>query len=134
MFAPEVKLGVLWRDGHMCGMTDYPGCPGGPAEQVNHRLNRGTGGGGDDTVNNGCAIHDVCNGLLESDSKFAAEARRRGVKLVAGDDPESVPLWSVLFGQWLWLRGGAGLLTGCRDAGLSARDERWLNGGLVQSR
>lgn len=132
MFTAEVRRGVLWRDAYVCGMEGAQGCPGGPAFEVNHRRNRGTGGGGDDTPNNACAIHTVCNGRLESDSVFAVEARRRGVKLITGDDPEMVPIWSALFGQWLRLRGGAALLTGCCDAALSARDERWLNGGLVQ--
>lgn len=131
VFASDVKLGILWRDGAHCGMEGADGCPGGPADQVNHRLNRGAGGGGDDTPNNGCAIHGTCNGLLESDSEFASEGRRRGVKLVAGDDPEAVPFWSVFFMQWLWLRQGRALPTGDADFSLSARDERWLGNGVV---
>jgi hypothetical protein len=132
VFPAGLKVGVLLRDGMRCAMDGADGCPGGVARDVNHRRNRGAGGGGDDTANNACTVHSVCNGLLESSSEFAGEGRRRGVKLVAGDDPERVPYWSPMFDQWTWLRGGVMEMTGVRDSSLSARDERWMRDGLVQ--
>lgn len=120
-FSTVEHAAILLRDGGICVMSGADDCPGGEATEVNHRRNRGMGGGGDSSLANGVAIEAACNGLLEADADFAAEGLRRGAKLLPGDDPERVPVWSPFFGQWVFL--GASLrLSGDRDARRSARD------------
>ena len=97
-FTPEQKLAVLMRDGYKCPMCGHV------AREVNHRGNRGHGGFlGANTLDNGCAICHECNGLIESDAEFAAEARRRGVKISRYDVPDMVRFLSPLFGMWVYL-------------------------------
>ena len=92
-FTPEVKSGILMRDGHQCLMSGAPGCRGRADHDPNHRLNRGMGGStgvGINDPSNGCAICGACNIGIESIPELAEEARRRGVKLEQGADPTRV--------------------------------------------
>lgn len=97
-FTPEQTAAVLMRDGYKCAMC------GERARVANHRSNRGSGGfKGGNTLANACALCHDCNGLIESDAEFAAEARRRGVKLSRYDDPTVIRYLSPLFGMWVYL-------------------------------
>lgn len=127
-FSPAEKGYILIRDGGMCAMFGAPGCDGDRADEVNHRLNRKAGGSRlRNGMGNGVSIASLCNGHLESDAEFAEEGRRRGVKLVEGQDPEQVPVWSPFFRQWVLLTDGALDFTGITDPTLDARlAEEWL--------
>lgn len=82
---------IFTRDGHACvccGITE-----GQAALTVHHRRNRGMGGNTQvNTVAYGIVCCWVCNGLQETSAKRAAEARARGWKLCAGQDPTDVPV------------------------------------------
>lgn len=129
-FPPDVREGILMRDGELCAMLGTPGCPGKRADEANHRLGRGMGGSTAELVNdpaNGCATEHHCNWALEVVAEFAEEGRRRGVKLEAGADPTRVPLWSPFFRQWLVLARDGAHLTGVTDPTLDARRaDDWL--------
>lgn len=125
-FAPDVRDGILLRDGGLCAMLGTPGCRGQKADEANHRLNRGMGGTSLEAVSshpsNGCALEHDCNWRLEHSAEFAEAGRRRGVKLEAGQDPLSVPMWSVFFRQWVAFDVAGGMhLTGDVDVSRDAR-------------
>lgn len=132
-FTPEVKSGILMRDGHQCLMSGAPGCRGRADHDPNHRLNRGMGGStgvGINDPSNGCAICGACNIGIESIPELAEEARRRGVKLEQGADPTRVPLWHPFYHQWVVLTPMGLLLTGIGDPTLDARRaNEWLTDG-----
>lgn len=96
-FTREQKQIILWRDGDLCCMCRQR------ATEANHRANRGAGGSKyRNTLPNGCALCTICNGRIESDAEYAAEARRRGVKLDSWDDPEAEPWLSPLYQLPVW--------------------------------
>lgn len=115
-FTPAQSAGILMREGHTCALADVnPRCTR-RATVANHRLNRGAGGSKErNSTDNGCALCDQCNGDIESDAALAEIARHRGVKLRQGDDPRTVALWSIFYGQWVQLVGDALFLTGETD-------------------
>jgi hypothetical protein len=87
------------RDGHRCAFHG-PYCD--TATLVpQHRANRGMGGRASLMVIENllwsCAEY---NGRIESDAKWANEARARGIKISTHHDPSQVPVW--MFEQW-WL-------------------------------
>jgi hypothetical protein len=65
-----------------------------------HRKNRGMGGS-KGSANDPSNILSVCaelNGLMESDSKVADQARLYGWKLYQYEDPEVVPIYDSITG------------------------------------
>ena len=73
---------------------------GADSETVNHRANRGMGGGkGRDGYANGCGICHVCNGRIESEASYAAYARYLGVKLRSWQNPEDTVLAHYSLGK-----------------------------------
>ena len=114
-FTPEQVRAVVVRD-EMCAMRGTNPACNGRAETANHRLNRGAGGSKlRNGLANACGICHVCNGLIESDPDLAQIARAQGVKLVEGDVPEDVALWSPFFAQWVWLTDDALELSGASN-------------------
>lgn len=103
-FTTEQVRAIMLRDGDKCAMCGHR------AETANHRANRGAGGWkAGNTLPNGCAICHRCNGLIESDADYAAEAVRRGVKLRRGEDPTRVRYLSPLYGMYVYLQDDGGL-------------------------
>lgn len=63
------------------------------------RANRGVGGSSAPrTVAMYVWLESDINGLIESDAKWAAEARRRGIKISRYDDPREVPVLHAVHG------------------------------------
>lgn len=103
-FTTEQVRTIMFRDGHKCAMC------GRRAEVANHRANRGAGGfKAANTMANGCALCHQCNGRIESDADYAAEARRRGVKISKHDDPRTVRYLSPLYNVPVYLLDDGGL-------------------------
>ena len=70
----------------------------------NHRANRGAGS--PKSLNKPSNILVLCsmmNGLIESDAKAAATARRYGWKLSKWDNPAEKPYYDLLDGKWYLL-------------------------------
>jgi len=70
-----------------------------------HRKNRGMGGS-KGSANDPSNILSVCaelNGLMESDSKVAEQAREYGWKLYQHQDPLIVPIYDSVTGFWFRL-------------------------------
>lgn len=98
-FSSADRQAVLFREGWVCAM----GC-GNRANVVNHRANRGAGGHrASNRLANACALCHACNDRIESDAVAARKARELGVKLSRYDDPEQVPFYSPMFGEWVHL-------------------------------
>jgi hypothetical protein len=133
-FAPDVKAGILLRDGDLCAMLGATGCRSRADHHPNHRLNRGAGGSSLNIVNdaaNGCAICGPCNVGIEAVPELAEEARRRGVKLSPGGSAYDVitrtPIWLPFWRQWCLLDYDGMHLTGISDPELDSRQaDKWL--------
>lgn len=96
-FTQAQKDGLVFRDA-VCMMTGASPCDG--TLVANHRLGRGMGGSkARNGMGNACLLCWRHNDSIERDPADATEARRRGVKLVQGDDPETVPMWHPFFRQ-----------------------------------
>lgn len=100
-FDRRTKALILDRDGHACV------CCGLTAAQTrivcHHRRNRGHGGSKDPVTNgpaNGIACCWTCNDLMESSAPRATEARARGWKLTAGQNPLQVPVIDWVGRHW----------------------------------
>lgn len=107
-FSREQKRIIIWRDGGKCTMC------GAPADEANHRLNRGMGGRPSlNILENGCAICHACNGRIESDAEYAERARRRGVKLTDGQDPRAESWLSPFYGIPVWSLPNGDLVFEC---------------------
>lgn len=98
-FTPAQKDALLLRDA-VCLLGDVSPCNG--PLFAHHRLNRGAGGS---KLRNGmgnagllCSHH---NWAAEADADLAEEARRRGVKLRQGEDPQTTRMWHRFFRQWV---------------------------------
>jgi hypothetical protein len=64
------------------------------------RANRGMGGfKGSVRLSNYVWLESWINGLIESDAKWAAEARRRGIKISRYDDPEQAWITHAVHGR-----------------------------------
>jgi hypothetical protein len=89
MTTPKALLRALeTRDGHRSAWTgrDVP-------ELVPQHRQGGMGGGkSKHRIANLLWLESEINGLIESDANFAAEARRRGIKISIHDDPSTVPV------------------------------------------
>lgn len=88
----------LQRDKHCpcCGSS-------GPDLIPNHRANRGMGGSKERDVPSN--IHVLCsrtNGRIESDASEAARARAYGWKLYSWEEPDQMPYYDTVTGEW-WL-------------------------------
>ena len=83
-----------------------PHCGAEPPYLVpHHRKNRGMGGS-KGSANDPSNILSVCaelNGLMESDSKIANQARENGWKLYQHEDPTVVPVYDSISGFWFRL-------------------------------
>lgn len=72
------------------------------------RANRGMGGfKGNVRLSNYVWLESWINGLIESDAKWAAEARRRGIKISRYDDPEQEPIIHAVHGRVRLLDDGS---------------------------
>jgi len=83
------------RDRHCyhCGTTE--------ALAPNHRANRGHGGSKKSEVaSNVVILCSLFNGLIESDSKAAALAKKFGWKISRYDNPLEMPVFDAVLGQW----------------------------------
>lgn len=103
---------VVARDGPLC-----PHC-GRPANQRQHRANRGAGGSNErERPSNIIAFCDL-NTALEQDAALAAWARDAGWKLRSTDDPTRVAYWDHPTQAWVLLddHGGRRIVAG-RDDG-----------------
>lgn len=97
-FTPEQKDALVLRDA-VCLLRDVSPCSG--PLFAHHRLNRGAGGSKQrNGMGNAGLLCSHHNTEAEADAPLAAEARRRGVKLRQGDDPQTTPLWHPFYGQW----------------------------------
>ena len=79
-----------------CGVNDETLVP-------QHRSNRGMGGGGSNRPSNIILLCAVANGLLESDSDFAAVGRFNGWKLSKWGDSLTEPVFDSYRGVWAYL-------------------------------
>jgi hypothetical protein len=85
----------------------------GRAEVANHRAGRGIGGLlSANRLANGCALCNWHNFIIEADAATSELARFYGVKLSRYDNPETIPLWSPLHLQWVYLTDTETHLTG----------------------
>jgi len=79
-----------------CGETE--------AVSPNHRANRGMGGSKErDRSSNLVVICSLLNGLIESSHSAATIASRYGWKLRSWEDPELVPVFDRVNGNWYLL-------------------------------
>lgn len=80
-----------------CGVDDDTLVP-------HHRSNRGMGGSPSrDTLANVILVCSRYNGLMESDSFWAARAREQGHKLLSWQSPADEPCFDVVSGVWFRL-------------------------------
>jgi hypothetical protein len=82
------------RDGHVSVWT---GCDV-DTLVPQHRQGGMGGGASKQRLSNLLWLESDINGLIESDAAFAAEARRRGIKISLHDDPEAVPVTHAAHG------------------------------------
>lgn len=97
MMTPKEFERYLARDKHCyhCGTTE--------ALAPNHRANRGHGGSKKSEVaSNVVILCSLFNGLIESDSKAAALAKKFGWKISRYDNPREMPVYDTVTGEW-WL-------------------------------
>jgi len=101
---PKALLRALTaRDGHVSAWT------GNDTETLvpQDRANRGMGGfKGNQRLSMYVWLESDINGLIESDADWAAEARRRGIKISRYDNPEHVPIDHAVHGRCLLLDDG----------------------------
>jgi hypothetical protein len=96
--SPKLFRKYLDRDGGCvhCGELD--------AVAPHHRRNRGMGGSKIlDRPSNIIVLCSVLNGLLESDSKWAARAVEYGWKLRAGSQPDETAVFYPTLSCWVML-------------------------------
>jgi hypothetical protein len=96
---------LLARDRYClhCGATD--------ALSPNHRANRGMGGSkAFDTPSNLVVLCSLFNGLIESDGRAAALARKFGWKLSKWDDFRAKPVYDRMSGEWRLLNDEYGFI------------------------
>jgi hypothetical protein len=86
----------LARDKHCyhCGISDDTLVP-------NHRANRGMGGSKTrEKPSNVVVMCSVMNGLIESSSGLAEQAKWFGWKLESWEDPLTSPVYDFMLGNW----------------------------------
>ena len=87
------------RDGHRSAWT------GRDVDTLVPQHRQGGMGGGDSKqrLSNLVWLESDINGLIESDAAYAAEARRRGIKISIHSNPEEIPLVHAVHGAWVVL-------------------------------
>jgi len=94
---PKALLRALEaRDGHHSAWT------GNDVETLvpQDRSNRGMGGyKGNLRLSNFVWLESDINGLIESDADWAAEARRRGIKISRYENPADIPITHAIHGR-----------------------------------
>jgi len=105
MTTPKALLkGLEARDGHRSAWT------GNDDETLvpQDRSNRGMGGyRGNNRLSNFVWLESHINGLIESDAEWAAEARRRGIKISRYDEPSHTPIDHAVHGRCLLADDGS---------------------------
>lgn len=89
---------LMDRDGgcYHCGERE--------AVAPNHRANRGMGGSKLlDVPSNLVVLCSRLNGLIESDERYAVQAKSYGWKVSKWDDPASVPVYDFQTREWYLL-------------------------------
>lgn len=98
MIAKALVRKVFERDGNRCAWT------GTESDRLvpHHRANRGHGGRPSlNRLSNLILLDSHINGMIESNHEWAAEARRRGVKISSHANPSLEPVWLAWAG---WVR------------------------------
>lgn len=86
---------ITERDGHRSAWTGLDSDTLVPQD----RANRGMGGTKTFLLSNYVWLESEFNGLIESDAKWAEEARRRGIKISKFADPRLIPINHAVHGD-----------------------------------